>query len=107
MTTQCYRHGEICFEIIDTLPQGLEKSNQNVFMKGSHGNPHGFDNGDLYLKNEDEYVFGYFVAKNTTLTHPEHGDSGGKLKKAKLPDNIYRLRHAVEYINGELKQVID
>lgn len=108
---QCYRHGELCFQIIDKLPEGLEKSNSKSFIVGSHGHPHTYDNGDLYFKKEDDYVFGYFVAKDTTLYHEEHGEwegeGEGKLKEAKLPDNIYRLRRAVEYVNGELKQVID
>lgn len=107
MKTQCYRHGEICFEIIKELPTGLKKEKQKEIKKGSHGNSHSYDKGELYFKNENEYIFGYFVAKDTTLTHPEHGEGGGKLRKAKLPDNIYRLRHAVERVNGELKQVID
>lgn len=105
--TQAYRHGEICFEVIDTLPKDLEKSKNKEFLKGSHGNSHSFDNGELYLKTEDEFTFGYFVAKNTTLYHTEHGDGKEKLKKAKLPNGTYRLRRANEYVNDELKQVID
>ena len=105
--TKAYRHGEIAFEIIDALPSGLTKSKSKELLNGSHGHPHSFDKGDFYEKVEDEYVFGYFVGKDTTLTHPEHGEGNGTLKKAKLPDLIYRLHRAVEHINGELKQVID
>lgn len=107
MKAQCYRHGEICFETIETVPTGLNKEKQNEIKKGSHGNSHSYDKGDLYFTNENEYVFGYFVAKDTTLTHPEHGNGQGNLRKAKLPNGVYRLRHAVERVNGELKQVID
>ena len=57
---KAYRHGEICFLKIDKIPQNLEKSNQKEFLKGSHGNPHTFTGGNLYLKEEDENVFGYF-----------------------------------------------
>lgn len=106
--TKVYRHGEIVFEIIDKIPDGLEKSKNKEFLKGSHGHPHSFDNGSLYLKNEDEFIFGYFEAKNTTLFHAEHGDKkGGELKSAKLPDGIYRLRRAIEYVNNELRVIID
>jgi hypothetical protein len=52
MKTQAYRHGEICFEVIKKLPKGLKQANQHEFLKGSHGHPHGFDNGSLYLKDE-------------------------------------------------------
>jgi hypothetical protein len=108
MKIKALRHGEICFEIIDKLPEGLKKSNSKEFLVGSHGHSHKYNNGELYLKTENEYIFGYFVAKNTTLTHLEHGDKKvGELKTAKLPDNIYRLRRAIEYINGDLRQVVD
>jgi hypothetical protein len=104
---KAYRHGEIAFAKIDKLPQELQLSTNKQFLKGSHGNPHSYDNGELYLKEVSEYIFGYFVAKDTTLTHPEHGNGEAKLKTAKLPNGIYELRRAVEFINGELKQVID
>lgn len=104
---KCFRHGEICFLKIDKLPEGLKDAKQNVFLVGSHGHSHGFDKGSIYLKKEDEFVFGYFVAKETTLTHPEHGTGKGMLKKANLPDGIYQLRRGVEFINGEMKPVID
>ena len=106
--TQCYRHGEICFEKIKALPKGLTQSSQKELLVGSHGHPHSFDNGKLYLKVEDEYVFGYFVAKDTMLFHVEHGDKEvGGTKTAQLPNGTYRLRRQVEFVNDSLKQVID
>jgi hypothetical protein len=105
--TQAYRHGEIAFEVIDKLPAGLKPSTSKELLGGSHGHPHTFTGGTLYEKKESEYVFGYFVAKNTTLLHAEHGDGKGKLKKAKLPDGVYRLRRGVEFVNGEMKQIVD
>ena len=106
--TKCYRHGEISFEKIDKLPEGLTKSKNKEFLKGSHGHPHSFDKGNLYLKTENEFIFGYFEAKNATLFHAEHGDKkSGDIKTAKLPDGIYRLSRAVEFVNSELKPVID
>ncbi|MBK9272820.1 MAG: hypothetical protein IPM48_14640 [Saprospiraceae bacterium] len=106
MKTKAYRHGEIAFEIIKNLPKGLTQSDSKEFLKGSHGHPHTFDNGKLYLKNENEYVFGYFVAKNTTLFHAEHGTGKGT-KKAKLPDGTYRLLRANEKVAEGLKQIVD
>jgi hypothetical protein len=103
----CDRHGEIAFELIESLPIGLTLSGAKEFLKGSHGHPHSYDEGEFYPKVENEYVFGYFVAKGTTLFHEEHGNGKEFIKKAKLPDGIYRLRRAVEFINNELKQVID
>ena len=106
--TKVLRHGEICFEIIESLPEGLKKSDSKEFLKGSHGNPHLFDKGEFYPKVESEHIFGYFTAKNTILSHKDHGDKKhGELKKAKLPDNHYRLRRQTETVNDELKKVID
>ena len=97
----CYRHGEICFEKIKSIPKDIKLSKDKVLLKGSHGNPHSFDNGEYFPKKKDDFIFGYFRAKDTTLFHVEHG------KEVKLPDGNYRLRRQVEYINEELKQVED
>jgi hypothetical protein len=105
---QCYRHGEIAFKVIGKLPEGLTKSKNKEFLKGSHGHPHTYNKGEFYPKVESENIFGYFVAKNTTLFHLEHGDKkDGELMSAKLPDGIYRLRRGVEVVNKALKQIID
>ena len=107
--TKLYRHGEIVFEVIDKVPDNLTATKTNIlFAKGNTGNSHTFKGGNIYLKNENEYVFGYFEAKNTTLYHKEHGDKKvGELKSAKLPNGNYKLRRQVEWINGELRQVVD
>ncbi len=104
---KAFRHGEICFEVVSSIPKGLDKSDAKEFLRGSHGNPHMFDKGELYLKKENDFIFGYFKASDTTLFHKDHGDTNDELKKAKLQDGIYRLRRQVEFINSELKQVID
>lgn len=103
----CYRHGEICFEKIDSLPKGLVKSKSKEFLRGSHGNPHIYSKGDFYEKVEDEFIFGYFTAKGSKLFHKDHGDEKEELKTAKLGDGNYRLRRQVEFINDELKQIVD
>lgn len=108
MKTKAYRHGEIAFEVIEKLPENLKETKDKEFKKGSHGNSHSFDNGVFYPKKENQFIIGYFEAKNTTLLHSEHGEkSNKKLKEANLPDGIYCVRQAVEFINGEMKQVID
>ena len=71
MTKKAYRHGEILLLKIDKLPEGLEESKTKTLMVGSHGNSHTIDMGKIYLKKEDEFNFGYLVAENTNLLHPE------------------------------------
>jgi hypothetical protein len=103
-----WRHGEIIFRKIDKLPEDLIESKTKTFIKGKSNNLHTFDNGKLYLKNIDNYVFGYFIAENTKLYHIEHGDiKNGKLLEAILPNGIYELRRQNEFTPTGLKQVID
>ena len=98
-----YRHGEVFMMRVDKLPEGLKPSKEKVFMVGSHGHDHKIKNGTLYFKQEDQYVFGYLEAKNTTLIHPEHSPK----EDAKIEDGYYQLRKQQEWVNSELKPVID
>ena len=98
---QAYRHGEICLLIIDKLPKGLKQVKSNVLMTGSHSNSHTFDKGKLYL-NEDGQTFGYLVAENTKLFHPEHSPKGAKIK-----DGIYQLIKQREVTPEGFRPVID
>lgn len=102
MKKQVWEHGEIAFVKIDTLPEGLTESDTNVFAKGNTGNSHTFKGGKMYLKKVNDFVFGYFVAKNTKLYHTEHSPNG-----CELPDGVYEMRKQNEYINGDLRQVVD
>lgn len=105
MKKQAYRHGEILLVKVDSLPIGLELSNSKILMTGSHGNNHSIDNGELYfVNNESEFTFGYLVAKDTSLYHPEHKDDTGK---AKIKDGIYQLIKQQEYTPDGLVPIID
>ena len=73
-------------------------------MSGSHGNSHSIDNGTLYFKKENDFVFGYLVAKNTNLLHPEHKDETGK---AKIEDGVYQLIKQQEFTPQGLVPIID
>lgn len=100
---KAYRHGEIALCQIEKLPESLTPSKEKIFMVGSHGHNHSIDNGTLYFKNEDGFVFGYLEAKNTTLYHPEHGVDG----KAKIEDGFYKLVKQQEHTPDGLIPVID
>jgi hypothetical protein len=104
--TKAFRHGEISFIKISDLPEGLKQEKSKVIMQGSHNNSHSFDNGKLYFKKVYAYVFGYFIAKNTTLFHPDHGKGKG-LKKSKLPNGIYELRKQQEFTPAGLVPIKD
>ena len=103
-----YRHGEIGFVVIDEIPKNLKEEKTDLIMLGSGNNPHTFKGGKIYFKNNGNFIFGYFMAKNTKLYHKEHGNKQiGNLKEAKLPDGNYKLLKQVEFINKEMKQIID
>lgn len=100
MKTKLIRHGDICLRKISKKPTGLEESKTKVLETGSHGHNHYIDNGKVYFKKVDDYVFGYLVAKDTTLNHEEHG-------KIKLDNGVYELRKQQEYTPQGLVPVID
>lgn len=97
-----YSHGEISFVTIDKLPEGLEEAKTNVFAKGKTGNSHTFEGGKIYLKNEGQFVVGYFEAIGTKLYHPEHSQKG-----AELPDGVYQIKRQNEFTPEGLVPVID
>lgn len=104
-----YRHGDLMLREIEKLPEGLEKSDKKVLMIGRNGNDHVFDNGDFYPKRINNFVFGFFVSKKTTLKHSDHGKiiKGMITREAKLEDGIYELRNQVEHTHSGMVQVAD
>ena len=104
MKQKAFRHGEIVFVTIDKLPEGLKPSKDKTFATGSHNHSHTANHGTWYPKQDGQFIIGYFTAKDTSLLHPEHSP---KVGDAKLPDGDYEVRKQSEYINGELKVVID
>jgi len=98
--TKLFRHGDICGVKIDKLPEGLTETKTTILETGSHGHNHYIDKGKVYFKKDGEHIFGYLVAKDTTLNHEEHKD-------IKLDDGIYQLRKQTEYTPVGLIPVID
>lgn len=97
--TKLVRHGDLCLKLINKPPEA-EESKTKVLLTGSHGHNHSIDNGKVYFKKVDNYVFGYLVAENTTLDHPEHG-------AIKLSNGVYELRRQNEYTPQGLIPVLD
>lgn len=105
MTKQkAYRHGEVCLLKVKELPKDIDISKSKVFMTGSHGHDHSIDKGQIYLKKEGDFGFGYLVAKGTSLLHPEHSP---KVGDAKVKDGVYKLIKQNEYTPSGLIPVID
>lgn len=106
---KAYRHGDLALTAIKELPKGLKKSKTKILMTGSGGNHHSINRGKVYFKGVDDFIFGYLVAKNTVLFHPEHGKKvrGKALKGAKVEDGIYELRKQVEHTHDGFVPVVD
>lgn len=99
---KAWRHGDICGVLLDKLPKGLKKSKSNVLLQnGSGGNPHSFDKGVWYPK-EDGQIIGYLKAKGTSLIHAEHSPKGGRLE-----DGVYEVRRQREITHDGFREVVD
>lgn len=96
------RHGEITIIETDTIPKEAKLSKSNSLAIGVNGNSHTFKGGKFYELKKGMYVFGYLKASKLKLYHTEHSPEG-----ASIPDGSYELRKAVEFINNEMKVVID
>lgn len=113
--TLAIRHGDLALVKIDQLPEGLQPSTTHTLMQGSHGNNHDVRNGVVYLKDVDQFVFGYLVAEEgCMLLHPDHGAGdlkdivGGEyLRKAQIKAGVYELRRQFEQTHDAMKPVID
>ncbi|MFH1226830.1 MAG: hypothetical protein V1701_02865 [Planctomycetota bacterium] len=115
------RHGDMCLEEIDRLPEGLEKSGSEILMTGSGGNHHTYQNGEFYPKQVDAFVFGYFKSgEGCKLYHEGHGDkkpdgsfliekvNGRELMATIIPANkIFALRKQQEDTHEGMRPVAD
>lgn len=97
------RQGDILLVKIDKLPDGLEPSDIKTFLEnGSGGNPHSFEGGVFYPKNEDDFILGYFESKNTKIYHAEHSPNWDS-----IPDGVWQVRRQNEETIEGLKAVVD
>ena len=103
---KAYRHGEILLVKTNKIPKEAKERTGNLLLVGSHGNPHRFTGGKIY-NYQNNFIFGYLKAQDTILYHQTHGDGKGKLKSCKIPNGIYELRKGQEYVNEEMKPIID
>ena len=108
------RHWDLALIWINKLPKWLTKTKSNILMKWNNWHNHTFDNWVLYiikdsdLLEEKDFIFWYFIAKDTILFHEDHWDIiEWNTRTAKIPNGIYELRKQKEYTPDWLKPVID
>lgn len=106
------RHGDTALVKIDKLPDWLTKSKTRIFLAGKNNN-HEISKGDLYITKDpntlrdNEFHYGYLVAKDTTLIHNEHSTMSDENRNALIPDWVYELYKQKENVNGTFKVVLD
>lgn len=90
------RHWDVALVQIDKLPEWLTKSNTKIFLEWKNNN-HEIDKGDIYIVKDhntlrdNEFLYGYLVASNTTLIHNEHSPMSEENRNALIEDWVYAL----------------
>ena len=105
-----YRHGDICLEQVESIPDNAKRSDSKVILaEGSGGNPHGITDGELFFVENEFPVIGYLKAESTKLTHAEHGEEvlPDGLKAAAIEDGIYKITRQQEETHEGMKPVVD
>lgn len=105
-----YRHGDLSLHQIEKLPEGLQEiATKKVLYTGRSNNNHSFDNGTFYPLKKGDSIIGYFVAQDTTLSHPDHGRKikRKKLREARIEDGIYEVRRQKEITHAGMRPVED
>jgi hypothetical protein len=106
MTKQVsFGHGDVLFEKIDSLPQGLVNLNTNVVQEGEHtGHAHRLTSGEYEVLQHPETKVKYLrVITEARISHEEH-------KTQELPGNhIFRIgiMKEFDYDSMEQRQVVD
>lgn len=104
------RHGDLALIQINELPKGLIETKAKVIMTGSNNNDHTFENGKIYFKDKNIFIFGYLVAeKDCKLFHIDHGKKvkGKKLREIIVKKGIFELRKQCEDTHDKMKPIID
>lgn len=106
------RHWDVALVQIDKLPEWLKGSKTKIFLAGKNNN-HEISNGDFYqVKNPDtlrdnDFLYGYIVAKDTTLIHNEHSPMSDDNRNAKIPDGVYALYKQKEATPDGFRVIVD
>lgn len=106
------RHWDTALVQIEKLPEWLKKSKTLVFLHGKNNN-HSINKWELYLTDNpdtlinNKFIYGYLVAKDTTLIHNEHSPMSDENRNAIIPDGVYTLYKQKEATPDGFKIVID
>lgn len=106
------RHWDVALVQIDKLPEWLTKSNTRIFLAWKNNN-HEIDKWEIYLTRDhnalrdNEFLYGYLVAKNTTLIHNEHSPMSNENRNALIEDWVYALYKQKESTNDGFQIVQD
>lgn len=106
------RHWDVALVQIDSLPDWIKKTNSLIFLEWKNNN-HSIDKWEVYINKDpntlrdNEFLYWYLVANNTTLIHNEHSPISNKNRNALIPDWIYALYKQKEATADGFKIIID
>jgi hypothetical protein len=86
------QQGDVLFEKVKEIPEGLDKSNSNILAEGeATGHAHTIDlsSADVYC-DEKGTLYVNVVGESAVVDHQEH-------KKVSLPKGSYRVKRVMEY----------
>lgn len=101
-----YRHGDLSFHPIESLPEGLfkvEHKGSYVLARGEHtGHKHVISAPDIEILKDKEGNYYIQVKTEASLVHEEH-------KKITFVPGIYRMKNEreMDYFLGEVTRVQD
>lgn len=112
MLKTAIRHWDVLLLKEDSLPSGLKIHNSNIFLAWKNNN-HEISQWEIYIikypntLRDNEFKYGYVVAKNTTLIHNEHSPLNNTLRNALIPDGVYSIWKQKENTPSGFKLIID
>ena len=106
------RHWDVLLVKEEILPEWLKLHNSKIFLAGKNNN-HEISQWEIYLTKDpntlrdNEFQYGWLIAKNTTLIHNEHSPISDKNRNAKIHDWFYSIWKQKESTPTGFKIVID
>lgn len=95
MEIECYRQGDVCFQKIDELPEGLVEKGTILEIHGEEGHVHLMDGIQTFMPpGQEEQLPVIIVTGNALMVHEQHPPLA-------LPKGIYNVTLFQEYENPQ------
>lgn len=93
---ECYRQGDVCFEKIDELPEGLVEKGTILEIHGEEGHVHQMDGIQTFMSPEQEGQLPVIIVTGTaSMVHEQH-------PTLTLLEGMYRVTQFQEHENPQI-----